>query len=251
MSSPILLSRRNFLVRSTFGLGALAFGQLLGGATEAANSTARGPLPPHFTPRAKRVIFLFQSGGPSQIELLDYKPGLKERFDQDLPDSVRMGQRITGMVSGQSRLPIAPSKYGFSRSGKQGAWIGDLLPHTQKIADDICIINSMNTEAINHDPAITFIQTGSQQPGRPSLGSWVDYGLGSESENLPAFVVLISTPSNNNADQGLLSRLWGSGFLPSRHQGVKLRSAGDPVLYLNDPPGLDRAGRGQWLDTLA
>ena len=243
MKQSYLFDRRSFLIRSTLGLGALAFGQLLGGAAQVATAGARGPLKPHFAARAKRVIFLFQSGGPSQIELLDYKPGLKERFDQDLPDSVRMGQRITGMVSGQSRLPIAPSKYGFSRSGKCGAWIGDLLPHTQKIADDICIINSMNTEAINHDPAITFIQTGSQQPGRPSLGAWVDYGLGSESENLPAFVVLISTPSNNNPDQGLLSRLWGSGFLPSRHQGVKLRSGGDSVLFLNDPPGLDQIGR--------
>src|SRR3954451_15891008 len=239
MSSPILLSRRNFLVRSTFGLGALAFGQLLGGATEAANSTARGPFPPHFPARAKRVIFLFQSGGPSQIELLDYKPGLKDHFDQDLPDSIRMGQRITGMVSGQARLPVAPSKYAFRQCGQNGAWIGDLLPHTQKIADDICVINSMNTEAINHDPAITFIQTGSQQPGRPSMGSWVDYGLGSESQNLPSFVVLISKGKAKAAAQGLVARLWGSGFLPTRHQGVKLRSKGDPILYLSDPDGID------------
>src|SRR4051794_27106126 len=251
MSSPILLSRRNFLVRSTFGLGALAFGQLLGGATEAANSTARGPLPPHFTPRAKRVIFLFQSGGPSQIELLDYKPGLKERFDQDLPDSVRMGQRITGMVSGQSRLPIAPSKYGFSRSGKQGAWIGDLLPHTQKIADDICIINSMNTEAINHDPAITFIQTGSQQPGRPSLGAWLSYGLGSDNQNLPAFVVLLSQAHAINTDQPLFSRLWASGFLPSSYQGVRFRAGSTPVLFLDDPPGVTKTTRRQMLDAVA
>lgn len=250
MSAPHLLSRRSFLMRSTFGLGGLALGQLLGGAAQAATTSSRGALAPHFAPRAKRVIFLFQSGGPSQLELLDYKPRLKEHFDQDLPDSIRRGQRITGMVSGQARLPVAPSKYPFQQCGRSGAWISDLLPHTQKIADDLCIINSMNTEAINHDPAITFIQTGSQQPGRPSLGSWVDYGLGSESENLPSFVVLISLPSNNNADQGLLSRLWGSGFLPSRHQGVKLRSGSDPVLYLNDPPGMDRAGRRQWLDTL-
>jgi hypothetical protein len=250
MNPPFLLNRRDFLVRSTFGIGALAFGQLLAGAGQIASSNARGLQTPHFTPRAKRVIFLFQAGGPSQIELLDYKPGLKEHFDKDLPDSVRMGQRITGMVSGQARLPVAPSKYSFSRCGQRGVWIGDLLPHTQKIADDLCIVNSMNTEAINHDPAITFIQTGSQQPGRPCLGAWVDYGLGCESQNLPSFVVLISTPSNNNADQGLLSRLWGSGFLPSRHQGVKLRSGADPVLYLNDPPGLEREGRRQWLDTL-
>jgi uncharacterized protein (DUF1501 family) len=247
MNSPFLLNRRNFLVRSTLGLGALAFGQLLGGAANAADGSALGP---HFKPRAKRVIFLFQSGGPSQLELLDYKPDLKGHFDQDLPDSVRMGQRITGMVTGQARLPIAPSKYGFTQCGQNGRWMGDLLPHTQKISDDICVINSLNTEAINHDPAITFIQTGSQQPGRPSMGSWVDYGLGSESQNLPSFVVLVSVPGSGTADQGLLSRLWGSGFLPSRHQGVKLRGGAEPVLYLNDPPGLEREGRRQWLDTL-
>ncbi len=249
MENPLLLNRRSFLIRSTLGLGSLAFGQLLAGATQAGASS--GPLAPQFPARAKRVIFLFQSGGPSQLELLDHKPGLKERFDQDLPDSVRMGQRITGMVTGQARLPVAPSKFGFRQCGQSGAWIGDLLPWTQRIADDICVVNSMNTEAINHDPAITFIQTGSQRPGRPSMGSWVDYGLGSESQNLPSFVVLISVPSSGSADQGLLSRLWGSGFLPSRHQGVKLRSGADPVLFLNDPPGLEKAGRRQWLDTLA
>jgi uncharacterized protein (DUF1501 family) len=248
MNASTLLDRRNFLLRSTLGLGALAFGQLLGSTF---NASANGKLMPHFKATAKRVIFLFQSGGPSQLELLDYKPGLKAHFDLDLPDSVRMGQRITGMVTGQSRLPVAPSKYAFSQCGQSGRWIGDLLPHTQKIADDICVINSMNTEAINHDPAITFLQTGSQQPGRPSMGSWVDYGLGSESENLPSFVVLVSVPGSGTADQGLLSRLWGSGFLPSRHQGVKLRSGAEPVLYLNDPPGLEREGRRQWLDTLA
>src|SRR4051794_23358843 len=247
MNSPFLLNRRNFLVRSTLSLGALAFGQLLGGAANAADGSALGP---HFKPRAKRVIFLFQSGGPSQLELLDYKPDLKGHFDQDLPDSVRMGQRITGMVTGQARLPIAPSKYGFTQCGQNGRWMGDLLPHTQKISDDICVINSLNTEAINHDPAITFIQTGSQQPGRPSMGSWVDYGLGSENENIPSFIVLISTPSTGTGDQGLLSRLWGSGFLPSRHQGVKLRSGSEAVLYLNDPKGMSREARRQWLDTL-
>jgi hypothetical protein len=238
---PTLFTRRNFLVRSTFGLGALAFAQLLSG-------NARGAT--HFAPTAKRVIFLFQSGGPSQLELLDYKPALKDHFDQQLPDSVRMGQRITGMVSGQTRLPVAPSKYGFTQCGKSGAFIGNLLPHTQRIADDICIINSMQTEAINHDPAITFLQTGSQQPGRPSMGAWVDYGLGSMNEDLPSFVVLTSVPSTGTGDQGLLSRLWGSGFLPSKHQGVKLRSGAEPVLYLNNPAGLDGAARRDWLDTL-
>jgi uncharacterized protein (DUF1501 family) len=238
---PTLFTRRNFLVRSTFGLGALAFAQLLSGDARAVT---------HFAPTAKRVIFLFQSGGPSQLELLDYKPALKDHFDQQLPDSVRMGQRITGMVSGQTRLPVAPSKYAFTQCGKSGAFIGNLLPHTQRIADDICIINSMQTEAINHDPAITFLQTGSQQPGRPSMGAWVDYGLGSMNEDLPSFVVLTSVPSTGTGDQGLLSRLWGSGFLPSKHQGVKLRSGAEPVLYLNNPAGLDRAARRDWLDTL-
>ncbi len=232
------------------GLGAAALSQLLGGIASGAVTQNGKVLGPHFAPRAKRVIFLFQSGGPSQLELFDYKPQLKAHFDKDLPDSVRMGQRITGMVTGQSRLPIAPSKYGFTQCGKSGMWIGNLLPHTQKIADDICVINSMNTEAINHDPAITFIQTGSQQPGRPSMGAWVDYGLGSENQNIPSFIVLVSTPSTGSADQGLLSRLWGSGFLPSRHQGVKLRSGNEPVLYLNDPKGMSREARRQWLDTL-
>jgi hypothetical protein len=250
MNEPILLTRRNFLARSTLGLGSLALGQLLGGVLQGATTGSRAGMGLHFPARAKRVIYLFQSGGPSQLELFDEKPELKERFDQDLPESVRMGQRITGMVSGQARLPVAPSKYGFRQCGQSGCRIGDLLPYTQKIADDICVIRTMNTEAINHDPAITFIQTGSQQPGRPCLGSWVDYGLGSENENLPSFVVLISTPSSGTGDQGLLSRLWGSGFLPSRYQGVKLRGGAEPVLYLKDPPGLDRAGRRDWLDTL-
>ena len=250
MNEPLLLSRRNFLARSTLGLGSLALGQLLGGILQGATPESKGSIGLHFPARAKRIIYLFQSGGPSQLELFDPKPDLKERFDQDLPDSVRMGQRITGMVSGQARLPIAPSKYGFSQCGQSGCNIGDLLPYTQKIVDDICVIRTMNTEAINHDPAITFIQTGSQQPGRPCIGSWVDYGLGSENENLPSFVVLISTPSTGTGDQGLLSRLWGSGFLPSRYQGVKLRAGTEPVLYLKDPPGLDRSGRRDWLDAL-
>ena len=250
MNEPALLSRRHFLARTSLGLGSLALGQLLGGLLQGATPTARGGVGLHFPARAKRVIYLFQSGGPSQLELFDEKPGLKAHFDQDLPDSVRMGQRITGMVSGQARLPVAPSKFAFRQCGQSGTRLGDLLPYTQKIADDICLIRTMNTEAINHDPAITFFQTGNQQPGRPCMGSWVDYGLGSENENLPAFVVLISTPSSGTADQGLLSRLWGSGFLPSRYQGVELRSGSEPVLYLKDPPGLDRAGRRDWLDAL-
>ena len=250
MNELVLLNRRGFLARSTLGLGALALGQLLGGSLPGAGLNSSGLSGLHFPARAKRVIYLFQSGGPSQLELFDEKSELKARFDQDLPDSVRMGQRITGMVSGQARLPIAPSKFGFSNCGQSGCRISDLLPYTQKIADELCVVRSMHTEAINHDPAITFLQTGSQQPGRPCMGSWVDYGLGSENENLPAFVVLISVPSSGTGDQGLLSRLWGSGFLPSRYQGVKLRSGAEPVLYLKDPPGLNRAGRRDWLDTL-
>jgi hypothetical protein len=200
---------------------------------------------------AKRVIYLFQSGGPSQLELFDPKPALSELFATELPDSVRRGQRATGMVTGQSRLLVAPSQFSFTRCGESGTPIGDLLPHTQKIADRICLINSLHTEAINHDPAITFMQTGSQLPGRPSFGSWVDYGLGSECENLPSFVVLISTPSNGKPDQGLLSRLWGSGFLPSKYQGVKLRNAKDPVTFLHDADGLAATTRRSWLDALA
>src|SRR5580658_1971408 len=247
MQTPVILNRRSFLRRSTLGLGALALGQLLGPTAEGAELRPTGT---DFKPRAKRVIFLFQAGGPSQIELFDPKPGLEAKFNDDLPDSVRMGQRITGMVAGQARLPIAPSQFGFTQCGQSGMKIGNLLPHTQKIADEICLVNSLYTEAINHDPAITFVQTGSQQPGRPSMGSWVDYGLGSENENLPSFVVLISVPSVGTGDQGLLSRLWGSGFLPSRFQGVQLRGGAEPVLFLNNPAGLDRAGRRQWLDTL-
>jgi hypothetical protein len=241
-------SRRHFLTRTSLGLGAAALASL--GAPRM-TSASTGVLPGlHFAPRAKRVIYLFQSGGPSQLELLDPKPGLQELFDADLPDSVRQGQRLTGMVTAQKRLPIAPSRYGFKPCGQSGTPIGNLLPYTQRIADEICVVNSMHTEAINHDPAITFIQSGSQLPGRPSMGSWVDYGLGSECDDLPAFVVLISMPSNGRPDQGLLARLWGNGFLPSRHQGVKLRSGADPVLFLRDPEGLSTEARRRWLDTL-
>ena len=251
-------SRRDFLKKFSYGIGAMALGHLLVPAAKAAElasasaSTAAGGLPgfPNFAPTAKRVIFLFQAGGPSHLDLLDYKPGLKDLFNKDLPDSVRQGQRITGMVSGQARLAIQPTRYKFNQCGKSGLWLSELLPHTQKISDDICVINSMNTEAINHDPAITFVQTGSQLPGRPSMGAWVDYGLGSLNENLPSFVVLNSVPSEGSPDQGLLARLWGSGFLPSKHQGVQLRAGGDPVLYLTDPDGITRERRRAMLDGL-
>ncbi len=204
----------------------------------------------HFPGQAKRVIYLCQSGAPSQIDTFDYKPTLEKRNGQDLPDSIRAGQRLTGMTSGQTSFPAAKSFVPFRQHGQSGQWISDLLPYHHKIADDICIIRSMYTEAINHDPAITFFQTGNQQPGRPSLGSWISYGLGSESESLPAFVVLLDKNTDNQA-QPLYARLWGSGFLPSNHQGVKLRSSGDPVLYLNDPTGADRADRRELLDGIA
>lgn len=202
-------------------------------------------------PKAKRVVYLFQSGGPSHLELLDEKPELRRLHGTELPDSIRQGQRLTGMTSGQASFPIIRPKFGFHSCGQSGTRMSNLLPHTGSVVDDICIVKSMFTEAINHDPAITFMQTGSQQPGRPSLGAWASYGLGSEAEDLPAFLVLISHGSGKDANQGLLERLWGSGFLPSSHQGVKLRSEGDPVLYLSDPKGIDRGLRRQMLDSIA
>ena len=239
-------SRREFLAKSAYGLGAAALHCLSGTAEGAASRVF-----PNFAPRAKRVIFLFQSGGPSQLDLFDYKPGMQGRFDEDIPESIFGGQRVTGMVAHQDRFPVVPTMYGFQRHGESGIWLSDLLPHTAKIVDDICVIHSAHTEAINHDPAITFIQTGSQLPGRPSIGAWLDYGLGSGNENLPAFVVLNSVPSKGTAGQGLLARLWGTGFLPSRHQGVQFRSSGDPVLYLSDPAGITRDRRRKMLDSIA
>ena len=197
------------------------------------------------------MVYLFQSGGPSHLELLDYKPKLAQLHGSELPDSIRQGQRLTGITSGQRNFTVVAPKYGCQRCGDAGTWLSELLPHTGRVMDDICVIRSMHTEAINHDPAITYIQTGSQQPGRPSLGAWISYGLGSEADDLPTFTVLISHGSGSDANQGLLERLWGAGFLPSSHQGVKFRSSGDPVLYLNDPPGIDRRFRRRMLDGLA
>jgi hypothetical protein len=208
------------------------------------------PGPTHFAPKAKRVIYLFQSGAPSQIDTLDYKPTLEKLDGVELPDSIRMGQRLTGMTSGQKSFPIAKAFVKFRQYGQSGQWISDLLPHHGKIADDMLIIKSVFTEAINHDPAITFLQTGHQQPGRPSLGAWASYGLGSHSADLPTFVVLLDKNSDQQA-QPLYARLWGSGFLPSNHQGVKLRSAGDPVLYLQDPTGASLEDKRRLLDRLA
>jgi hypothetical protein len=252
-----VLGRRGFLAKTGLGIGAAALARMFGADSFAATdpgvvaSSSNGlPGLPHFAPKAKRVICLFQSGGPSHLDLFDDKPLLREQFDKDLPDSIRKGQRITGMVAGQSRLAIQPSKFAFQPGGKSGAMISDLLPHTRGIADEICVIRSLHTDAINHDPAITFFQTGSQLPGRPSMGAWMDYGLGRANENLPGFVVLISVTAKGGG-QGLLARLWGSGFLPSQHQGVQFRGAGDPVLYLSDPAGMTRDRRRLMLDGAA
>ena len=238
------MTRRHFFGKSALGLGTVALSNLLAKDRVGGLNSI-----PHFAPKAKRVIYLFQSGGPSQMELFDYKPGLVKYANQNLPESIRKGQRLTGMSASQSSFPVVPSRFGFKQHGADGAWIGDLLPHTAKIADDITIVRSIHTEAINHDPAVTFLLTGSQIAGRPSLGSWLSYGLGAETEELPAFVVMIS-PGSGVGGQPLYDRLWGSGFLPSKFQGVKFRSVGDPVLYLSDPAGMTRDDRRSYLDTL-
>jgi uncharacterized protein DUF1501 len=241
-------TRRDFLTRTTLGLGAAALASLLHPASIFPQQ-GEGPVDlPHFVPRVKRVIYLFQSGGPSQLELFDYKPLLRERNGEELPESVRGGQRLTGMTAHQASLPLAGSQFEFAQHGKNGAWVSELLPHTAKVVDDLCIVRSMHTEAINHDPAVTFFQTGAQRPGLPSIGSWLSYGLGSENQNLPAFVVLLSRA--REGDQPLYARLWGSGFLPSQHQAVQFRSGKDPVLYLNDPDGLRKPSRRRMLDVL-
>ncbi len=237
------LNRRHFLARSGVGLGAAALGALL--SRDQARAAAPGL--PHFAPKAKRVIYLFQSGAPSQMDLFDYKPALKEKRGIELPNSVRMGQRITTMTSGQKSLPVAPTIFPFAQHGRSGAWLSELLPHTAKIADELCILKSLQTEAINHDPAITFVQTGSQLAGRPSMGAWVAYGLGSMNQDLPAFVVLLS---RGGTDQPLYDRLWGSGFLPTRYQGIKLNGGKEPVLYLANPAGCSPRTRREQLDEL-
>jgi hypothetical protein len=249
----LLQTRRHFFGRMATGIGAAALGSLLNpklmGALAASKTTHGLPGLPQFAPKAKRVIYLFMAGGPSQIDLLDYKPMLEKYHETELPESVRMGQRITTMTSGQKTLPVVKSLFKFEQHGKCGAWISELLPHIASIADDIAIIKTVNTEAINHDPAITFIQTGFQQPGRPCLGSWLSYGLGNENSNLPAFIVMIS--SGKEADQPLYQRLWSAGFLASEYQGVQFRSGSDPVLYLSNPPGISPDTRRRMLDGLA
>ena len=245
LQHPLAVTRRHFLSRLSAGLGVGALSHLLG--TETAR--AGGLLPStHFPARAKRVIYLFQSGAPAQQDLFDYKPLLNKMHGEELPAHVRAGQRLTGMSAQQSRLPLAGSAFNFARHGRSGAWVSELLPHTARMVDDICFVKSMFTEAINHDPAITFFQTGSQIAGRPSLGSWISYGLGSINQNLPAFIVLVT---RGQGDQPLYSRLWGNGFLDSRHQGVQFRAGKEPVFYLSDPDGLCASGRRAMLDRLA
>ncbi len=255
------LDRRNFLTKTSLGIGALALGSLMGRNAFGEIGSALSAEPalsieeeilralPHFAPKAKRVVFLFMAGGPSQLETFDYKPKLANMFGQGLPDSIRQGQRLTSMSANQSILPVVPSIYKFNQHGKSQTWISELLPHTAQVVDELCIIKSIYTEAINHDPAITFFQTGNQLPGRPSMGSWVSYGLGTDNKNLPAFIVLIS--KNAVKDQPLYARLWGNGFLPSEHQGVQFRSGKDAVLFLENPEGYDGADRKEMLDYLS
>ncbi|MFM8287184.1 MAG: DUF1501 domain-containing protein [Planctomycetaceae bacterium] len=252
---PATSGRREFLQRFGLGLGSLALADMLAGpAASLGQSLGQSPGRDsgvletlHHVPRAKRVIYLFQSGGPSQLETFDYKPLLVEQNGQQLPDSVRKGQRLTGMTGSQASLPMAGAQFKFAQHGQAGTWISELLPHTAQLADELAVVRSLHTDAINHDPAITFLQTGSQISGRPSLGAWCHFGLGSDNQNLPAFVVLIT---RGKTDQPLYSRLWGSGFLPSRHQGVQFRSGREPVLYLQNPPGIGVETRRGMLDRL-
>jgi hypothetical protein len=252
-----LLSRRHFFGRAKAGLGAIALASLLSrdgsAAGRAAGRSAGAGIDrfPNFAPRATRVIYLFQSGAPSQMDLFDHKPLLDRFQGTELPDSIRKNQRLTGMTSRQDRFPVAASRFRFRQQGASGATLSELLPHTARVADRLCFIKSMHTEAINHDPAVTFFQTGAQLAGRPSIGSWVAYGLGSENQDLPAFVAMISQGSGNKNDQPLYDRLWGSGFLPTTYQGIKFRSVGDPVLYLSNPPGVSPASRRRTLDDLS
>jgi hypothetical protein len=252
----LLLTRRHFFGRLATGIGTAALASLLdrrgAAAAQAGDSVMRQcglPGVPHFAPKAKRIIYLHMAGGPSQIELYDHKPLLEKLHNSELPDSVRMGQRITTMTSGQSAFPVVKPIFQFRQHGQCGAWMSELIPHIGSIADDLCVLKTVNTEAINHDPAITFIQTGFQQPGRPCMGAWLSYGLGTLNENLPAFIVMIS--SGKESDQPLYTRLWSAGFLPSEYQGVQFRGGGDPVLFLSNPPGLDAASRRRMLDGLA
>ncbi|WP_395718270.1 DUF1501 domain-containing protein [Prosthecobacter sp.] len=252
MNSPALqiqdrLNRRVFLRNSSSAIGAAALGSLLHQEASAAPARAF----PNFAPKAKRIIYLFQSGAPSQMDLFDPKPQMDKHRGEDLPASIRMGQRLTTMTSGQKSFPVAPSLFKFAQHGKSGIWLSELMPHIAGVADELCVIRSMFTEAINHDPAITFCQTGSQLAGRPSIGAWLSYGLGSMNQDLPAYVVMTSFGTGRRDDQPLYDRLWGSGFLPTQHQGVRFRNSGDPVLYLSNPAGVSRPMRRDMLDELA
>lgn len=237
-------NRRVFLKNSATAVGTAALSSLLASPGWAANPYL------HHPPRAKRIIYLFQSGAPSQMDLFDPKPLMAGKRGEDLPESIRQGQRLTTMTSGQAKFPVAPSIFRFAQHGESGMWFSDIMPHMAKVADEFCMIRSLHTEAINHDPAITFCQTGSQLAGRPSIGAWASYGLGSENQDLPAYVVLTSFGSGRPDDQPLYDRLWGSGFLPTMHQGVKFRNSGDAVLYLSNPPGIDGPTRRNTLDRL-
>ena len=250
LEHSLKLNRRRFLSQLSLGIGSAALGSLMipdlfGNKSD--EEVLMAGLP-HFAPKAKRIIYLFQNGAPSQLDLFDYKPKLIEMFGQDLPESIRNGQRLTGMTADQKKFPLAGSKFRFDQYGQHKAWISELLPHTAKVADDLCIIKSMHTEAINHDPALTFLQTGAQVGNRPSMGSWMSYGLGSENKNLPAFCVLLSKGKGNG--QGVYSKLWTNGFLDSIHQGVQFSSGDNPVLYLNNPESINKADRRKMLDKL-
>jgi len=248
-SYPFLVTRRRFLGHAGVSIGAAALAELLQSDlfAEEPVTNATGALPglPHFAPKAKRVIYLFQSGAPSQLDLFDYKPQLAKTHGTDLPDSIRNGQRLTAMTAGQTSFPIAESIFKFAQYGQSGAWLSELMPYTSKVVDDLCFIKSMHTEQINHDPAVTFAQTGFQLAGRPSLGAWVSYGIGTMNRDLPAFVVMIT-----GTGQALAERQWGTGFMPSRYQGIKLRSVGDPVLYVSDPEGFDKDQRERFIQDL-
>ena len=243
-----LINRRSFLKKASLSIGSVALGSLIAGQSglltpKPKNIISGSGIPgiPDIPARAKRVVYLFQSGGPSQFETFDYKPMLEKMHGQNLPDSVRKGQRLTGMSAQQSALPLVGSSFKFEQRGKSGAWVSELMPYTGAVADDLCFVKSMYTEQINHDPALTFMQTGNQLAGRPSIGAWVSYGLGSDNDNLPSFIVLVS--NNAPQDQPLFARLWGNGFLPSKYQGVQFRSGAEPVLYLNNPKGFKAADR--------
>ena len=248
--SPAMVNRRAFLGRTGVSLGSIALSQLLSGELRADETDARTAIGgmaglPHFAPKAKRVIYLFQGGGPSQLDLFDYKPQLQARLGTDLPDSIRNGQRLTAMTATQATFPVAPSMFKFAQHGQSGTWLSEALPHTSKVVDNLCFLRTVYTEQINHDPAVTFAQTGFPIAGRPSLGSWISYGLGSENQELPAFVVMIT-----GNGQALAERMWGTGFIPSKYQGIKLRSVGDPVLYISDPPGFEKNQRVRFIKDL-